>query len=102
MKDFLAPRLGRDNDRAMTALGPNARFIGKPGSRAALDTPALRFDREALERNIAAMAAHARAVVVPRLPHSKTPKSACLPQLPFAAPHPPRCPHRSVTPCTAP
>src|SRR5258707_14194522 len=81
MQDVIAPRIGRDNDRAMTALGPNARLIGKPGSRAALDTPALLVDRDALERNIAAMAAHARAVGVVLRPHAKTHKSARIPQL---------------------
>src|SRR6266852_9154962 len=65
----------------MTALGPNARLIGKPGSRAALDTPALLVDRDALERNIAAMAAHARAVGVVLRPHAKTHKSARIAQL---------------------
>jgi len=65
----------------MTALGPNARLIGKPGSRAALDTPALLVDRDALERNIAAMAAHARAVGVALRPHAKTHKSARIAQL---------------------
>ena len=34
-------------------LGPNAQFIGQPGSRFRLDTPALLIDRDALERNIA-------------------------------------------------
>src|SRR5258707_12490944 len=81
MQDVIAPRIGRDNDRAMTALGPNARLIGKPGSRAALDTPALLVDRDALERNIAAMAAHARAVGVVLRPHAKTHKSARIAQL---------------------
>ena len=60
----------------MTDLGPNARLIGKPGSRAALDTPALLIDRDALARNIAGMAAQARAVGVKLRPHAKTHKSA--------------------------
>ena len=41
-------------------LGPNARLIGMPGSRARLDTPALLIDLDRLERNIARMAEHAR------------------------------------------
>jgi 3-hydroxy-D-aspartate aldolase len=56
-------------------LGPNAGLVGTPGSRFALDTPALLLDREALDRNIAAMAAHARAVGVALRPHAKTHKS---------------------------
>jgi len=65
----------------MLTLGPNARFIGKPGSRAALDTPALLVDRDALERNIAAMAAHAHTAGVALRPHAKTHKSARIAQL---------------------
>jgi 3-hydroxy-D-aspartate aldolase len=62
--------------RAMAAtLGPNAELIGKPGSRCALDTPALLLDRDALDRNIAAMAAHALAAGVALRPHAKTHKS---------------------------
>lgn len=60
----------------MTDLGPNAGLIGKPGSRYALDTPALLVDLDALERNIAAMAGHARAAGVALRPHAKTHKSA--------------------------
>jgi D-serine deaminase-like pyridoxal phosphate-dependent protein len=40
-----------------------------------LDTPALVLDLDALERNIAAMAAHAQAVGVALRPHAKTHKS---------------------------
>jgi 3-hydroxy-D-aspartate aldolase len=58
--------------------GPNARLIGEPGSRARLDTPALLIDRAALDRNIAAMAAHARAVGVALRPHAKTHKSLAI------------------------
>jgi D-serine deaminase-like pyridoxal phosphate-dependent protein len=57
------------------ALSPNARLIGQAGSRYRLDTPALLIDLDALERNIAAMAAHARAVSVALRPHAKTHKS---------------------------
>ena len=41
----------------MAFLGPNADLIGRPGSRAALCTPALLLDLAALERNLMAMAA---------------------------------------------
>jgi D-serine deaminase-like pyridoxal phosphate-dependent protein len=69
----------------MTDLGPNAHLIGKPGSRAALDTPALLIDRDALERNIASMAAHARAAGVDLRPHAKTHKSARIAEMQVAA-----------------
>jgi D-serine deaminase-like pyridoxal phosphate-dependent protein len=69
----------------MTSLGPNAPLIGQPGSRRMLDTPALLVDRDALERNIAAMAAHARAVGVALRPHAKTHKSARIAQMQVAA-----------------
>lgn len=59
----------------MPDLGPNAALIGQPGSRQALDTPALLLDLDALERNIAAMAAYARAAGVGLRPHAKTHKS---------------------------
>jgi D-serine deaminase-like pyridoxal phosphate-dependent protein len=60
---------------AMPDLGPNASLINVPDSRQMLDTPALVVDLDALERNIAAMAAHARAVGVALRPHAKTHKS---------------------------
>jgi 3-hydroxy-D-aspartate aldolase len=65
----------------MTDLGPNQPLIGKPGSRRLLDTPALVLDLDALERNIAAMAAHAQAVGVALRPHAKTHKSARIAQM---------------------
>src|ERR1700681_3811028 len=66
-------------------LGPNAGLIGKPGSRFALDTPALVLDRDALARNIAAMAAHARALGVSLRPHAKTHKSVRIAEQQVAA-----------------
>src|ERR1051325_6361527 len=74
-----------DNHAPMTSLGPNEALIGRPGSRHALDTPALLVDRDALERNIAAMAAHARAVGVALRPHAKTHKSVRIAQRQVAA-----------------
>jgi 3-hydroxy-D-aspartate aldolase len=56
-------------------LGPNAKFIGVAGSRGKLSTPALLLDVDALERNIAAMAAHARRAGIKLRPHSKGAKS---------------------------
>jgi 3-hydroxy-D-aspartate aldolase len=62
----------------VAGLGPNEGLIGAPGSRHRLDTPALLVDRDALERNIAAMAAHARAANVALRPHAKTHKSLAI------------------------
>jgi D-serine deaminase-like pyridoxal phosphate-dependent protein len=55
--------------------GLNAPLIGKPGGREALATPALVLDLEALEHNIAAMAAYAARTGVRLRPHVKTHKS---------------------------
>jgi len=62
-------------DTASKGLGPNAKFIGVKGSRARLSTPALLLDLDALERNIAAMAAHTKAAGIELRPHSKGAKS---------------------------
>src|SRR5581483_10962749 len=56
-------------------LGPNAKLIGVVGSRARLSTPNLLLDLDALERNIAAMAAHTKAAGIKLRPHSKGGKS---------------------------
>jgi len=56
-------------------LGPNAKFIGVKGSRTQLSTPNLLLDLDALERNIAAMAAHTKAMGLKLRPHSKGAKS---------------------------
>ncbi len=59
----------------MSSLGPNEALIGKPGSRALLDTPALCIDLDAMERNISAMAEFCRDKGVALRPHAKTHKS---------------------------
>ena len=69
----------------MSDLGPNAALIGIPGSRAKLDTPALVLDLDLMERNIATMTAHARAVRVALRPHAKTHKSVRIAELQVAA-----------------
>lgn len=69
----------------MDGLGPNEALIGRRGSRFALDTPALLVDLDALERNISAMAAHARAVGVALRPHAKTHKSVRIAGMQMAA-----------------
>ncbi|MBC7784585.1 MAG: DSD1 family PLP-dependent enzyme [Burkholderiales bacterium] len=53
----------------------HAGLIGQQGSRAHLNTPALVIDRDALEHNIAAMAAFAREKGIGLRPHAKTHKS---------------------------
>ncbi|MGH7009063.1 MAG: alanine racemase, partial [Stellaceae bacterium] len=50
-----------------------------------LDTPALVVDRAALDRNIAAMAAHARATGIALRPHVKTHKSVAIARRQVAA-----------------
>jgi 3-hydroxy-D-aspartate aldolase len=51
-------------------------LIGQQGSRRSLNTPALVLDLDMLDRNIAEMAAFAKAHNVKLRPHSKTHKSA--------------------------
>jgi D-serine deaminase-like pyridoxal phosphate-dependent protein len=53
----------------------HAHLIGQQGSRAALNTPVLVLDVEALDRNIAAMAALVASHGVSLRPHAKTHKS---------------------------
>jgi D-serine deaminase-like pyridoxal phosphate-dependent protein len=60
---------------ANPGLGPNQAFIGVKGSRGKLNTPALLLDLDALEGNIAAMAAHTKAAGINLRPHSKGAKS---------------------------
>ena len=69
----------------MTSRGPNEALIGKPGSRAELATPALLIDLPAMERNIAAMAAFAKANGVNLRPHAKTHKSVEIARRQIAA-----------------
>ncbi|HUX74766.1 MAG TPA: DSD1 family PLP-dependent enzyme [Steroidobacteraceae bacterium] len=69
----------------LPSTSPNAGLLGRPGGRAALDTPALVIDRPALDRNIAAMAAHARATGVALRPHVKTHKSVAIARRQIAA-----------------
>lgn len=63
----------------------NASLIGKPGSRAALTTPALVIDLDAMERNIERMAAHCKKHGVALRPHAKTHKSIRIAEMQIAA-----------------
>ena len=69
----------------MQALKLHAHLIGRQGSRRDLNTPALVVDVEALERNIAAMAALASAAGLKLRPHAKTHKSVEIAGLQIAA-----------------
>jgi D-serine deaminase-like pyridoxal phosphate-dependent protein len=60
-------------------------LIGQQGSRRSLNTPALVLDLEMLDRNIAEMAAFAKAHNVKLRPHSKTHKSADIARRQIAA-----------------
>ena len=59
----------------MHELDLHQHLIGQQGSRAALNTPVLVIELDALERNIAAMAAFAAERGVALRPHAKTHKS---------------------------
>jgi D-serine deaminase-like pyridoxal phosphate-dependent protein len=65
----------------MSDVDLHRHLIGQQGSRRALNTPVLVLDRDALERNIAAMAAFARANGLALRPHAKTHKSAAIARL---------------------
>jgi 3-hydroxy-D-aspartate aldolase len=60
-------------------------LIGRQGSRRALNTPALLIDVEALDRNIAAMAAFAASSGLKLRPHAKTHKSVDIARRQIAA-----------------
>ena len=63
----------------------HAHLIGRQGSRADLNTPVLVVDEGALDRNIAAMAALAKARGVTLRPHAKTHKSVDIARRQVAA-----------------
>jgi len=63
----------------------NEDLIGVPSGRWKLQTPALVVDLDILERNIAAMAAHAKRHGIALRPHAKTHKSAEIAKRQMAA-----------------
>ncbi|MEN6543546.1 DSD1 family PLP-dependent enzyme [Parvibaculum sp.] len=69
----------------MTGRFINEALIGKPGSRARLQTPALVLDLEAFERNVAAMADHCARSGIRLRPHAKTHKSVAIAKKQIAA-----------------
>jgi 3-hydroxy-D-aspartate aldolase len=70
---------------AAQTKGPNENLIGIKGGRARLSTPALLLDIDALDRNIAAMAAHTKAAGINLRPHSKGGKSIAIARRQMAA-----------------
>ena len=69
----------------MHAQDLHAHLIGQQGSRASLNTPALIVEVEALDRNIARMAAFAASAGLALRPHAKTHKSAEIARRQIAA-----------------
>lgn len=69
----------------MYAQDLHGHLIGRQGSRRDLNTPALVIDADALERNIAKMAAFAKGAGLTLRPHAKTHKSASVARLQIAA-----------------
>lgn len=65
----------------MSDINLHSALIGQQGSRQALNTPVLVIDADALQRNIEAMAAFARAHKIALRPHAKTHKSAHIAQM---------------------
>ena len=59
--------------------------LGQPGSRRRIPTPCATVDLDALERNIARMAARARAAGLALRPHAKSNKCATIARLQLAA-----------------
>lgn len=66
-------------------IGLHRHLIGQQGSRQALNTPVLVVDRDALERNIAAMARFARDRGLALRPHAKTHKCVEIARLQMEA-----------------
>ncbi len=71
---------GFGSDRAL-----HGSLVGRPGSRARLNTPVLVVEHAALLRNIAAMADFARGFGLKLRPHAKTHKSAHIGRLQIEA-----------------
>lgn len=63
----------------------NEGLVGKPGSRAALATPALVLDLDAFERNVAKMADHCKRNGLGLRPHAKTHKCVEIAKAQIAA-----------------
>src|SRR5436190_499106 len=75
----------RNKSMTSEAQRLHGHLIGQQGSRRSLNTPALVLDLEMLDRNIAEMAAFAKAHKLNLRPHSKTHKSADIAKRQIAA-----------------
>ncbi|THD61504.1 alanine racemase [Phenylobacterium sp.] len=62
----------------MTSLAAHVSLIGQPGSRERIPTPAAVLDLDAFERNLARMAARAKAAGLALRPHSKSHKTSAI------------------------
>lgn len=69
----------------MSDIDLHKHLIGQQGSRLALNTPVLVINRDALARNVEAMAAFARSNKLALRPHAKTHKSVDIAKLQLAA-----------------
>lgn len=69
----------------MSDIDLHKHLIGRQGSRLLLNTPVLVIDRDALQRNIDAMAGFARTKGLALRPHAKTHKSVDIAKLQIAA-----------------
>jgi D-serine deaminase-like pyridoxal phosphate-dependent protein len=62
----------------MTGRAADPSLIGQPGSRALIPTPAAVLDLDAFDRNVAKMAARAKAAGLALRPHSKSHKTSAV------------------------
>ena len=62
----------------MASRAADESLIGQPGSRALIPTPAAVLDLDAFDRNVAKMAARARAAGLALRPHSKSHKTSAI------------------------
>jgi D-serine deaminase-like pyridoxal phosphate-dependent protein len=71
------------NDRPH--LAATRAFVGQPGSRALIPTPAAVLDLDAFDRNVAKMAARAKAAGLALRPHAKSHKTSAIAHRQIAA-----------------
>ncbi|MBR7618031.1 DSD1 family PLP-dependent enzyme [Phenylobacterium sp. 20VBR1] len=81
--EAITAELGALADRPSTAL--SLALIGQPGSRYQIPTPAGVIDLDAFDRNVARMAARAKAAGLVLRPHAKSHKCAALARRQIAA-----------------
>lgn len=81
--EVIAADLGALAERPSTAL--SLALIGQPGSRWRIPTPAGVIDLDAFDRNVACMAARAKAAGLALRPHAKSHKCAALARRQLAA-----------------